>query len=197
MKIAVYHNLGSGGGKKALFHIVRGLSAQGHAIDVFTTSLANHEFYDLRPYVSLYHIEQVPSGAEAGGFEPLSTLRTIRTVRSTERTIAHQINAGGYAAAFVTNCRIFQHPQLLRYINLPVVLYSQEIMRNYYDRALLDRLRNEYDPPKRRLLTPLGSMVANWLSRYRAGLDSAALRTVPENRILVNSNFSRESFIQA
>lgn len=137
------------------------------------------------------------SRAEAGGLEPFATLRTIRAVGSTERTIAARINAGNYGAAFVTNCRVFQHPQLLRYLTLHVVLYSQEILRSYYDRTLLDKLHAEYDPPRRTLLTPLGSAIAGWLFRYRASLDAGAVSTVPEDRILVNSNFSRESFIKA
>lgn len=197
MKIAIYHNLGSGGAKKALFHIVKGLNSKGHTIHVYTTSLANHQFYDLRPYADLYHIEQVPSAAEASGFEPFATLRTIRAVRLTERKIAKRINAGGYSAAFVTNCRILQHPQLLRLLTIPVVLYSQEILRSYYDRALLDRLRNDYNPPKRRLLTPLGALIANWLAWYRATLDAKAIRAIPEEQVLVNSNFSRNCFIKA
>lgn len=197
MNIAIYHNLGSGGAKKALYHIVKGLRSRGHDIDVYTTSLADHAFYDLRPHVDSYSIEQVSSRATMGGYEPFATLRMIHALRATERKIADRIKAKSYDGAFVTNCRIFQHPQLLRYLTIPVVLYSQEVLRSYYDRALLDTLLAEYDPPKRRMLTPIGSIIAKWISWYRATLDAKAVRSVPEDQIFVNSRFSRESFIKA
>ncbi len=196
MRIAVYHNLGSGGAKKALYHIVTGLRKRGHDIDVYTTSLADHAFYDLRPHVNSYHIEPVRP-VPNGGFEPLTMLRRIRALKQAERRVADRIHAGGYDVAFVTNCHLFQHPQLLRYLSVPVVLYSQEMLRSYYDRALLDRLIAEYDPPKRRLLTPLGKVIANGLSRYRAALDTGAVSSVPEDRIFVNSMFSRDCFKKA
>lgn len=55
MKIAVYHNLPSGGGKRALFEMTRRLAEQ-HTVDVYTLSTAEHEFCDLRPSVARHEI---------------------------------------------------------------------------------------------------------------------------------------------
>lgn len=53
MNIAIYHNLPSGGGKRALHEMTRRL-AERHALDVYTLSCAEHDFGDLRPYAKKY-----------------------------------------------------------------------------------------------------------------------------------------------
>jgi hypothetical protein len=47
MKIAVFHNLPSGGAKRALFNYVDYLQKKGHYIDVYVTETANEEFLPL------------------------------------------------------------------------------------------------------------------------------------------------------
>ena len=61
MNIAVYHNLPSGGGKRALYEQVRRIAAL-HTVDVYTLSCAEHAFCDLRPYVREHHIEPFEPG---------------------------------------------------------------------------------------------------------------------------------------
>ncbi len=97
MRIAIYHNLPSGGGKRALYEFTRRLAAK-HPIEVFTLSSADHDFADLRPLVNSYRVYE---------FEPLPLLRSpfgrlnqsIRTidlhrVRRINRQIAADIEAG-------------------------------------------------------------------------------------------------------
>ena len=70
MRIAVYHELPSGGAKRALFETVRRL-AERHIVDVFTVTGADHDFCDLRPFVHAYRLANffVASGraCAAGG----------------------------------------------------------------------------------------------------------------------------------
>ena len=51
MKIAVVHNLPSGGAKRSTYELVRELSARGHTLYEFTKSTADLDFCPLRPYV--------------------------------------------------------------------------------------------------------------------------------------------------
>ena len=55
MKIALYHNLPSGGAKRAIFETVQRL-VKHHAVDIYMLSTANHDFCDLRPFVGKYEI---------------------------------------------------------------------------------------------------------------------------------------------
>ena len=58
MKIALFHNLPSGGAKRVLFDLVSRLSHY-HKIDIYSFSTADHEFCDLRPYVNKYFIQNL------------------------------------------------------------------------------------------------------------------------------------------
>jgi len=55
MKIAVWHNLPSGGGKRALYYHVRGLVERGHTVECWSLSTADHA-YPLPPRVRPEHI---------------------------------------------------------------------------------------------------------------------------------------------
>lgn len=197
MNIAIYHNLGTGGAKKALYNMVAGLHSRGHQIDVFTTSLADHDFYDIRPLVHAYHIEHVHGMSGTGLRGRLALLMTIHRLRTAERRIAQVINHGAYDVALVTNCRIIQHPHLLRELTIPTVLYTQEVLRSVYDQQLISKLQTAFNPPAKKLLTPIGLLLERAFSARWASIDSCNVRSIAENNILVNSYFSRESFIRA
>src|SRR3990172_3287570 len=50
MRIAVYHNLPSGGANRRVFETVRRLSRH-HEVDLFCPATADREFCDIGPYV--------------------------------------------------------------------------------------------------------------------------------------------------
>jgi hypothetical protein len=66
MKIAVYHNLSSGGAKRALFETARRLAAR-HELHVYSLSTADHAFGDLRGIAASHRIRR---------FQPLPLLRS-------------------------------------------------------------------------------------------------------------------------
>src|SRR5437763_1335185 len=49
MKIAVWHNLPSGGGKRALYDHVRGLIERGHTVEAWCPPTADLDFLPLAP----------------------------------------------------------------------------------------------------------------------------------------------------
>src|SRR6266478_2732631 len=51
MRIAVWHNLPSGGGKRALFHQVKGLVKRGHAVKIWCPPTADLGFLPLEHLV--------------------------------------------------------------------------------------------------------------------------------------------------
>ena len=62
MRIALYHNLPSGGAKRTLQEATKRL-AVNHQIDVYTLTTANHDFADLRPYVASHQVFEFQPGA--------------------------------------------------------------------------------------------------------------------------------------
>jgi len=53
VRVALFHNLPSGGGKRAVQEWTRRLAPM-HEIDVYTLSTADHAFCDIRPFVTAH-----------------------------------------------------------------------------------------------------------------------------------------------
>lgn len=192
MRIAVYHNLMSGGAKRALFETTRRL-AEDHTIDVFTLSSAEHVFCDLRPFVNRYQVFDFetlplvlsPFGALNHGVRAADILR----LRAVQRSIAAKIDADDYDVAFVyASDRFTNGPILLQHLKTPSVCYCN------------DPLRALYDPPIARSYSQLSGIRnavdrVNVLRRVYRDLqcreDRRSLRAA--GIVLVNSYFSRET----
>lgn len=191
MKIAIYHNLPSGGGKRALFEITRRLAAR-YEIDVFTLSTANHDFCDLRPYCRQYLVSpfqplplaRPPIGRLNQGIRSADLLRLERA----QRQIAAQIDAGGYDVAFVHNCQFSQSPGLLKFLRTPSVYYCGEPPRQLYE-PLAERSYNRFSQAQRvgNLFDPFPGLYRRTLRR----LDRNNVQTA--GVVLVNSDYSRET----
>jgi glycosyltransferase involved in cell wall biosynthesis len=192
MKIAVYHNLPSGGAKRALCELTRRLSAR-HTLDVYSLSCAEHDFCDLRPYAR----EQV-----VFPFEPLRSVRhpfgqlnqALRTVdllrlRAVQSHIAARVDALGYDVVLANHCRYGQSPALLQSIRTPAAYLCHEpprttceppVARPYLSFTLLQRIASRPDP--------LPAIYRRTLTRLdRANVLAATM-------VLANSYYSREMF---
>lgn len=192
MRIAIYHNLMSGGAKRALYETTRRL-VKYHAIDVYTLSGSEHAFCDLRPFVNNYRyfdFETLPLLSS-----PFGTLNHgIRTadivrLRPIQRRLAVEIDRNQYDVAFIyASDKLTNGPILLQYLSTPTVCYCN------------DPLRTLYDPPIPRPYSQLTGIrhvvdsvnVSRWLYnkllRYE---DRRSLQAA--NKVLVNSYFSRET----
>ena len=158
MKIAVYHNLPSGGGKRALQELVCRLSSR-HAIDAFSLTTANHEYCDIRPYCehhTVYRFEPLPLARSPFGRvnQGIRAMDLVRLNRM-QRDVARDIDAGAYDVVFVHNCQFGASPGLLRFLNTPSVYYCAEpprvaiepvVPRPYLQYAQWKRWANLLDP---------------------------------------------------
>lgn len=194
MRIAIYHNLPSGGGKRALFEMTRRL-AERHEVDVYTLATAKHGFCDLRPYcrqhvIFPFHplpLARRPFGRLNQGIRSVDLQRLNRL----QRQVAKQIDYARYDVAFVHNCQFSQSPGLLKFLRTPSVYYCQEPPRQIYE------------PPVSRPYSKLsgsqraGSRVDPFPGLYRRTLrrldkDNVRAATV----VLVNSHYSRETLFR-
>ena len=191
MRIAVYHNLPSGGAKRALYEQARRLAAR-HDLDVFTLTTANHSFCDLRPLVQKHkEYEFSPLTLFSPPFGLLNhgvRLLDLRRLRSVHRKLAFEINNGRYDVVFVHTDQFTQTPGLLRYLKGPSVYYCQDSLRAVYDPhiprdyATLHGVRYCVDR-----LNVLRSLYRTFVVREdRENLRAATL-------VLVNSRFSYET----
>ena len=191
MKIAIYHNLPSGGGKRALFEMTRRL-ANHHKIDVYTLSTSDLDFCDLRPF-SLQHsvfafrplpLARSPFGRINQAIRIIDLLRLERV----QQRIAERIEQEDYDVAFVHNCQFSQSPGLLKFLRKPSVYYCAEpprqiyeppISRPYLGASRIKSIMNRVDP------------LPGLYRRTLAHMDRKNVRSA--QKVLVNSYYSRET----
>lgn len=137
MKIAIYHNLSSGGAKRSLFEIVKRLGER-HEITIFTLSSADHEFCDIRPLVKSHQIYHFQSGklfrSPLGRLNSLVRIFDLVRLRSINEQIAKEIINQSPDLVFVEPCRYENSPSLLRFLaGLPNIYYCHEPFRVHYE----------------------------------------------------------------
>jgi hypothetical protein len=108
MRIALYHNLPSGGAKRHTFEQVRELARRGHTITEFAPSTADINYCSLAPYIGDRHIYNVTSQDDWNLRIPLLTpyIHAAKGIAKLQRTkrlnqvIAHEIDTGKFDLVF-------------------------------------------------------------------------------------------------
>src|SRR4030042_6928271 len=191
MRIAIYHNLPSGGAKRSLYEMTRYLS-QSHKIDVFSLSCADHNFADLHSLVDNYVVFQFPPlpkfHSPFGRLNQLIYLINLLRLDLIDRSIANRIDNGRYDAVFVHHCLYRQSPGVLRFLRTPTIYYCQEPPRWIYDPTIPRPYLKSGSPRSwYKHLDPLPG-----LYRYSARrLDKLNVQAC--SSILVNSHHSQEN----
>jgi len=196
LRIAIYHNLPSGGAKRTVLEQVKRLSIR-HEVDVFSLSSANHEFADLRPYIKNHTVLE---------FRPLKLLqspwgrvnqaiRWLDLSRLNRRTqhLSQIILKNGYDVLLAHPCQFENNPSVLQHVTaIRTVYYCHEPLRLIYEK-MPARPYDQAELRQRQLLNridPLPSLYKAKLQRQdRDNIRMAA-------RVLVNSNFIRQSVKQ-
>lgn len=193
MKIAVYHNLPSGGAKRTLCDSIRRLGAK-HQIDVYTLSSANHNFADLRPHVNRYEVSQFQPlrllNSPFGRINQIIRVVDVMRLRSICRGIARVIEQGHYDLAYVQPCQYEKAPSILGYLSkLPSVYYCHEPLRLLYEK-MPARPYERHDSLKQKVLNRLDPLPA----LYHKVLRSSDRRNIHcASKVLVNSTFTQNA----
>jgi glycosyltransferase involved in cell wall biosynthesis len=205
MKIAVWHNLPSGGGKRALYDHVRGLVRRGHTVESWCPPTADQNYLPLG--------ELIPEHVRRYEWQPLAEkklpakLATLRLDFLTRidaldrhcRLCAEEINRGNFDLLFANSSLYQAVSSIGRYARLPKVVYLQEPVRELYE-AMPD--------PLWQALPPAESYVsASFIRDYLKDLvRTQSLRVLMREEVrnarafdavLVNSFYSRESILRA
>lgn len=190
MRIAIFHDLPSGGAKRTLCEATRRL-AVSHEVDVYAFSCAEHDFADIRPFVRQHHVIPFePSRLLRSPFGRLNQLLRIgdllRLQRAT-REAAARIEAGRYDVALVHPCQFEQAPGVVAELtDVPSVYYCHEPLRLLYE-PMPPRPYDDAERGHRRWLNrvdPLPALYAKFLRRRDQRHAKAA------DCVLVNSKFT-------
>jgi glycosyltransferase involved in cell wall biosynthesis len=132
MRIALFHNLPSGGAKRAVFEFIKHLS-KVHEIDLYIYDIKAEDFLDIRPLVK--NTILIDSG-EVSGRTRVGRIISINSVRTASKKTARLINDGKYDVALVMQCKVTNSPYVLRYLDIPSLYFCHEpsakIMEPHY-----------------------------------------------------------------
>jgi glycosyltransferase involved in cell wall biosynthesis len=203
MRIAVWHNLPSGGGKRALYDQVRGLIARGHYVEAWCPPSADQTYLPLGDLIieHVVPLAQITRTDWDGRLRvPARAERRLAAMDEHCRACAAAITSGGFDVLLAHPCLFFRTTSIGRFVQLPRLLYLQEPNRGLYEAQ--PRLPWLAQPPSRLPLVSLArlreaALRQRTLHNARTMGDAEIRNAAAFDRILVNSLFSRESILRA
>ena len=206
MKIAVWHNLPSGGGKRALQQQVKGLTERGHLIQVWCPPTADQSYAPLEKFAEHHFVplnwEHVTKRGLLGKIRGacFDTFAMIRAFDEHSRRCAEEINRGGFDLFYAASSKYMAVASVGRYVTIPRALYLQEPSRPLYEAlptlpwAAPELGAAAWKNP-RLLAEFLGDFVYVFGLRYLVREELRNIRAY--DAVLANSYFSRESILKA
>lgn len=201
MKIAVWHNLPSGGGKRALYYHVRGLVKRGHKVSCWSLDNADKTYLPLAEFGPERIVPLKEPATKLLSWTPNYSAAVSRLQAFDEacRICAAEIDAGEFDLLFANSAQSYYVPYLMRRVRMKKVLYLQEPGRYLYEaRPILpwvstapDDLQEASLFPSRRLLSEYANVQTLRLQAKQEWLNVQAC-----DRVLVNSQFSRENILR-
>jgi len=205
VKIAVWHNLPSGGGKRALYDHVKGLVARGHTLEAWCPPTADQSYLPLNELITehVVPLSYSPRTTKNRASEIAALYRDvadkIAAMDEHCRLCAEEINRGGFDLLFANSCWIQAVTSIGHSVNIPKILYLQEPFRMLYEAnpelpwIAAPKVKNIWQPGNLKRF-PRDLMQLQGL-RVRAREEARNAKAF--DAILVNSLFSRESLLRA
>jgi len=202
LRIAVWHNLPSGGASRSLHQHINGLVERGHHVEVWCPPTADSSFLNVGGLVR-QHVVPFDSFLPPA-YRWQERLLALRYVNDTlmNRMDAHchrcaaDIGAGQFDVVYMHSCQTFTVPFLAKYLRLPKVLYLHEPARGLYE-VWPDRLCWEAPSRDKRGLSAAAyfrDLVT--ISRHRVRVREERKNVGLYDRVLVNSIFSNEAMLR-
>lgn len=206
MRIAIWHNLPSGGGKRCLFDQVRELRQRGHSIEVWCPSTANRSFLPLEPFARehVLPLDWEPRRARGRVAEFLwhyeSWKFRLEAMRRHCEQSAAEINRGGFDLLFAHTSMVTAVTPIAQLVQVPSAIYLHEPLRQLYEATEgLPWIAARPQPDRPRGLRGMKRFAEDLVRvqglRLLAREEYESARAF--NQILVNSYFSREGALRA
>jgi len=139
MRIAIWHNLPSGGGKRALYNQIRGFLKRGHTVESWCPPTADQTYFPFRELVPEHvvpldwasHEKESLWNRVVGSYREVVSL--LRAMEKHCQACAQHINDAGFDLLFAGACQFFRVTPIAQSVRLPTVLYLQEPYRWLYE----------------------------------------------------------------
>lgn len=198
MKIAVWHNLPSGGGKRALYNHIKVLLESGHDVEAWTTDMSSVDYLPLTDlvvenrmsvkldFVRTYQIKN----------QIKKTKAQISIMQAHCKECVSQIEARGFDLIFANSCFFSYMSYIGLYSTLPTLIYLGEPYRPFFE-AMPNNIWQApiFELRLKKIKRIYTDFKINYSNRIKLREELKAAKQY--NSILVNSLYSRESVIRA
>jgi glycosyltransferase involved in cell wall biosynthesis len=136
MRIALWHNLPSGGGKRAFYSQVAGLVKLGHHVESWCPPTADQQFLPMSDLVTEHIVDaqHVPLSKRKNLWELLHDADVqLEAMNRHCQQCAREMSRGAFDVLFAGPCQEFRVMSIARYVGMPSVLYLQEPHRRFYE----------------------------------------------------------------
>lgn len=206
MKIAVWHNLASGGGKRALYYHVSGLVRRGHQLACWSLDTADQAYLPLTEFaperIVSSEFKNRPRKRFTDRWIPgySETVDRLRAFDEACKRCAREIEAGDFDLLFANSSLAYYVPYIMRHLRMKKVLYLQEPCRFMYEAwPVLPWVSSAPEDLEHAHLFQPRQFIADYpnLQTLRLQAKQEWLNARACDQILVNSYFSRESVLRA
>ena len=128
MKIAIFHNLPSGGAKRYLYEVCSKLKEKHFEIDEYTISTAS-TYKNLKSFTSNKHVYSY----HTKHLLPLEIGRLLYVYRNLHKKIARDIDSQKYDFVLVNHDFLTKSPYILKYLKTKTLYICHEPQREFYE----------------------------------------------------------------
>jgi glycosyltransferase involved in cell wall biosynthesis len=186
MKIAVYHNLPSGGAKRILYEQIKGLS-KDHQIYLYELTTNKEDFLDISKFcIKTYKYRFNVKSNLQGPFKRLDEdFRKKVILKYLHRKIASDIDQAVYNIVIAHTDVYTESPFLLRYLKTPSIYYCEELLRIAYEPELTMDGK----------IGPVNKLYEKLIRNIGKSIDKKNARSA--DLILTTSNFMKSKILSA
>lgn len=201
LKIAVFHNLPSGGAKRSLYTYIQYLTQKGHIVDVFIPETANEDYLPLEAVASsVVKYEVKPSFFREKIYSIFSYVPAIikrvsvENVMKAEKKIAEDLNDSGYDIVYCEQDQYTMTPVIFKYLTKPTIYYCAQPVRKEQILKKVNDQKTKAGIFNHPLVRPFANIFVNHVETkaYERDLEFAEYST----NILTNSYFTHENILR-
>ena len=201
LKIAVFHNLPSGGAKRSLYTYIQYLTKHGHIVDVYIPETANEDYLPLEEVANHIYSYNVKKSFfreklySIFAYVPAIIRRvSVNNVFNTEIQIAEDLNKSDYDIVYCEQDQFTMTPIIIKHLTKTNVYYCQQPVRRD---EILTKVNNQ-KTKSGFFNNPLIKPFANYFVNYIETRDYDKDRELAEysTNILANSYFSHENILR-
>jgi len=184
MKIAIFHNLPTGGAKRSLYEWAKRLSSN-NTLDLYGYSSSSESYLDIRSFckkTNYYWNNPIKST----GFNIFSKFFLFIKLLTLSKKIAADIDSNAYDIVFIHHDIYVQSPLVLMFLQSKTVYYCQEPFRRVYEKQEFNYVS---------IGATLGWLLLKFTDQILKALDNAAIKSA--NVVLANSNYSAKKIYEA